>query len=333
MDTAISIIVPVYNLEDYLPKCVDSILAQSFTNFELILVNDGSTDRSGEICDAYASIDHRVKVIHQKNGGVASSRNTGLEVAQGEYIGFVDNDDYINETMLELLYKNAVDHSSDIVVCDFLSVNEGKRIESKNVDADYRVRHYNNIEALHQLYTVNNVTFVVPWNKLYKKYLFDDIKYKVGSINDDENIVHELLFHSHKITYIQMELYYYVQRIGSQMDSNASFHIKKLDAVYAFSDREFFFREVKEKELHDKALKQYMERFFRYYYMTKTNIPNTDKELRLLKRTFDKTLIYLLRHHGISWKQKFMCLVFRVSPSLFEFIRDTKVTGKQQKSA
>lgn len=333
MTLEISIIVPVYNLEDYLHKCIDSILAQTFTNFELILVNDGSTDRSGEICEEYASIDHRIRVIHKKNGGVASSRNAGLEVAKGEYIGFVDNDDYINEYMFETLYNNARTYSSDIVVCDYLNVDEDRPQDIKAFIADYQIQHYNNIDALNQLYTNNNVTFVVPWNKLYKKHLFENIKYKVGSINDDENIAHEILYHSHKTTYIQLGLYYYVQRIGSQMDSSASFHIKKLDAVYAFSDREVFFRKIKEKELHEKALKQYMERFFRYYYMAKTNLLNIDQELKLLKRTFDKSLIYLLRHQEISWKQKFMCLVFSINPSLFSFIKDTKNSREQQKSA
>lgn len=329
----ISIIVPVYNLEDLLPKCVDSILAQRFTNFELILVNDGSTDRSGEICDEYANVDSRIKVIHKKNGGVASSRNAGLAIAKGNYIGFVDNDDYINEYMFEILYNHAVSDSADITICDYLKVDEEQYYDTGKYDEDYKIEHYNNIEALNQLYTDNNITFVVPWNKLYKRYLFKDIKYKVGNTNDDETVAHELLYYSNKITYIQTGLYYYVQRKGSQMDSNTSFHIKKIDAVYAFSDREMFFRKVKEKDLQEKALKDYMERFFRYYFLAKSTLNNVDSELKELKRTFDKSLFYLLRHKEISKKQKLMFLVFSISPSLFEFIRDTKATRKQQKSA
>src|SRR5690625_3020192 len=216
MDIEISIIVPVYNLERYLPKCIDSILAQTFTNFELILVNDESTDASGEICEKYASIDHRIKVIHKKNGGVASSRNAGLEVAKGQYIGFVDNDDYISKYMFETLYNNAKTYSSDIVVCDYSNVYERSSQDMELFTTDYQIQHYNNIEGLNQLYTTNNITFVVPWNKLYKKHLFDNTQYKFGSINDDENIVHELLYHSHKTTYIQSSLYYYVQRIRSE---------------------------------------------------------------------------------------------------------------------
>src|SRR5690625_1561660 len=169
MATEISIIVPVYNLEDLLPRCIDSILAQTYTNFELILVNDGSTDGSGEICKKYASGDSRIKVIHKENGGVASSRNAGLLAASGKYIGFVDNDDYIHPYMFEILYQTAVSHSADIVVCDFLKVDEQERIKDDRCPASYQVNHFNSIEASHQLFSEHGVSFVCPWNKLYEK--------------------------------------------------------------------------------------------------------------------------------------------------------------------
>lgn len=330
MTIEISIIVPVYNLEDYLPKCVDSILAQTFTNFELVLVNDGSPDSSGEICDEYASLDNRIKVIHKKNGGVASARNAGLEVAKGKYIGFVDNDDYINEYMFEILYNHAIKHSSDIVICDYLHVSENNPDHTREFDSGIRIQHFNNIEALNQLYTTNNITFVVPWNKLYKRDLFKDVEYKFGSINDDETVAHELLYNSKQTTYIQAGLYYYVRREGSQMNSN--FHIKSFDAVYAFKDREIFFRNIREHHLHQRALKHYMDRFFYYYYMAKSTLTDIDKELRDLKHTFDKSLFHLLRHKGIGWKQKIMCVVFSVSPSLYEFIRDFKTERQEQET-
>lgn len=109
----ISIIVPVYKVEPYLRKCVDSILAQTFTDFEVILVDDGSPDNSGKICDEYASKDSRVRVIHKKNGGLSSARNAGIDVARGKYLGFVDSDDYIEKDMYELLYDNIVKEQAD----------------------------------------------------------------------------------------------------------------------------------------------------------------------------------------------------------------------------
>lgn len=327
--TEVSIIVPVYNLEKYLPKCIDSILNQTFTNFELILVNDGSTDLSGEICEKYAKEDSRIKVLHKKNGGVASARNVGLEIAKGNYIGFVDNDDFINKYMFEKLYENAVHYSADIVVCDYLEVTDEQSCKPMQQDMNYKVEHYTNTEALNQLYTTNNVTFVVPWNKLYKRHLFKGIKYKVGNSNDDETIAHKLLYYSVRVTYIRTGLYYYIQRKGSQMDSNV-FHIKKFDAVYAFKDREVFFRKINERELHQKALLQYMERFFLYYYMAKKSLTEVNKELKELKYTFDKTLIHLLKHKRLSWRQKFMCVVFSINPSLFDLIK-VKIEKRKKK--
>src|SRR5690625_3550080 len=126
MEIKLSIIVPIFNMEQLLPKCLDSILTQTFKGFELILVNDGSTDKSGEICDDYAHKDQRIKVIHKKNGGTSSARNAGLAVAKGDYIGFVDSDDYINKHMYETLYNSAIKHSSDIVLCSYEDVYEGQ---------------------------------------------------------------------------------------------------------------------------------------------------------------------------------------------------------------
>ena len=118
----ISIIVPVYNVESYLERCINSILNQTFKNFELILVDDGSTDKSGEICDSFAGYDKRIRVIHKKNGGLSSARNVGLDVSIGKYIGFVDSDDWIDEFMYEKLYRNMIKTKSDIVICNFSRV-------------------------------------------------------------------------------------------------------------------------------------------------------------------------------------------------------------------
>lgn len=320
MTIEISIIVPVYNLEDYLPKCIDSVLMQTFTNFELILVNDGSTDNSGEICNEYAKNDHRIKVVHKANGGVASSRNTGLEVAKGKYIGFVDNDDYINQYMFEMLYNNAIIHSADIVVCGYMDVDEGQYENTKVLHSNYQIKHFNNIEALNELYTINNVTFLVPWNKLYKKSLFEDIKYEVGILCDDETVAHKIFYESKKITYINVALYYYVKRMGSI--TNSRFNIKKFEGVYVLKERERYFRERRELDLHQKALKSYVGIFFYCYYRARAELSNIDNELKALKRTFDKSMFYLLRCRGISWKRKSLYMIFSISPSLYLLIED-----------
>jgi glycosyltransferase involved in cell wall biosynthesis len=322
MDTKISIIVPIYNLEHYLPKCVDSILTQTFTDFELILVDDGSTDGSGELCDEYARLDKRVRVIHKKNGGIASSRNAGLDAAKGIYIGFVDNDDFINKFMFEILYKNAKKYSSDIVICDYISIDESQHYDIDKFDGNYKLKQFNNREAVHHIYAdMDKDTFIYPWNKLYKKELFNDIKYELGNIYDDETVAHKLLYKSKRVTYVQIPLYYYVQRKGSQI--NSPFSVKKFGRVYALKERQDFFKRKNEVELQQKALKHYMDVFFWNYYLAKSSLQGIDKELKDLKQTFDQSLVDLLKHKNISWKQKVMFVLFSIHPSLYEFIKDT----------
>ncbi|MFT4412573.1 glycosyltransferase family 2 protein [Fredinandcohnia humi] len=328
MELEISIIVPVYNLEHLLQKCIDSILSQTFTNFELILVNDGSTDNSGKLCDEFAKHDSRVKVIHKENGGTASCRNVGIKAAKGRYIGFVDNDDYINKYMFEILYNTAIKHSSDIVVCNFRKVDEDSQTNLEELSSDIRIQHLTRIESLNKLYTDDFLTFICPWNKLYNKYLFEDIEYELGNINDDETVAHKLLYKSKKTTYLNAELYYYVQRKGSQIHS--AFHVKRLCKVYALKDREIFFKNINETELHQKALKQYMEKFFWYYYLAKSRLNDVEDELKKLKHTFDHSLIDLLKHPEISWKQKVMCVLFSINPNLYEFIRQKSINVNQK---
>lgn len=332
MTTKISIIVPVFNLEKLLPNCINSILSQTFTDFELILVNDGSTDKSGEICDKYAKHDKRIEVIHKSNGGVSSARNAGLEVAKGDYIGFVDSDDYINKYMFEILYSRAIRYSSDMVLCSYKKVYEYENHHvTKNTVEVGREQHFTNLGALKQMYEDKSkyIAYVVPWNKIYKKHLFEGIKYREGNIYDDETVAHKLLYQSNKITVISSKLYFYYQRKGSQM--NSTFHIKRFDKIFALHERAFYFKECKEADLFQKALKHYMDMFFWYYYLAKNNLTNIDKELVAVKRTIDKSLLDLLIIKKLGWKQKLMCILFCVNPNLFEFVRDIKIKkGKAQ---
>lgn len=232
----------------------------------------------------------------------------------------MDNDDFIHETMFEQLYNTAIKHSSDIVVCDFAKVKEDQNVNTKDKLKPGPVQHMNNITALHQLYTENGITFVCPWNKIYVKELFDDIKYEDGFINDDETVIHKLLYKSGKMSYINSELYFYVQRSDSQMHS--AFNVKRLDMVYALKQRECFFKMKKEKELHQKALKHYLDKFFWYYQLTKSNknVPKT--EFKKLKGTFNSSLLAIFTHCDIGWKQKTMCAVFFLSPALFDLIKN-----------
>lgn len=200
----ISIIVPVYNVEQYIAKCLASIQAQTFSNFEAILVDDGSPDNCGKICDAFAATDTRFRVIHQVNGGLSNARNSGLSVAKGKYIGFVDSDDSIAPDMYEKLYNEAIRTGADIVICDHFRVEEGKNVP-RNSFAKNQI--FNNRDLMHKLADDELTSYI--WCKLYKKELFEETKFIEEHNFEDLAIFHELVHRAKKIAYLHDCLYYY----------------------------------------------------------------------------------------------------------------------------
>ena len=321
----ISIIVPVYNVENYLKRCIESILNQTFWDFELILVNDGSTDKSGNICDEYSMIDNRVKIIHKENGGLSSARNTGIKLAKGKYIGFVDSDDYINNMMYEILYKFIEMNDADIAICNYKKVSDDSILNKEVNWSKIGVEKFSNIEALEQIYEMNGPQFVTAWNKLYKKELFINCKYPEGKINEDEFIAHKLLYNSDLIIYVNEKLYYYYLRENSIM--NSKFTIKRFDAVYAYKDRVNFFREINQKRLQYKAEYFFIEYFFRYYYRAKRELNMNKVEMLRIKRIFDEEVLNLLMNPSYNLKEKCMWILFYINPKLYEY----KIKGKNRR--
>lgn len=208
----ISVIVPVYQVEEYLDRCITSILSQSYGNLEIILVDDGSGDKSGTICDEYAKLDNRIRVIHKPNGGLSSARNTALDIATGDYVGFVDGDDYVHRFMFEKLIKAAVEHSADIAVCGHFTEKDN-RITIKEPILD-SLQEYTGKEALRVLIEdkwMNNYA----WDKLYKAELFRGVRYPEGRNYEDIATTYLLFDRSKKIVQIPEYLYYYQIRSGS----------------------------------------------------------------------------------------------------------------------
>lgn len=207
----ISIIIPVYKVEIYLEKCIQSVINQTYENLQIILVDDGSPDNCGKICDEYAQKDHRIEVIHKSNGGLSDARNKGLEIAKGEYIGFVDSDDYIEADMYEVLYNLLKQYNADVSICNFYTVSQGK-ITIKN--ADNGINEYNRIEILKEILLDKNIQSYA-WNKLYKKELFDEIKYPVGKKYEDIGTTFYLLEKCNKVVVTGKPEYYYINRQDS----------------------------------------------------------------------------------------------------------------------
>ena len=176
----ISVIVPVYNVEKFIKRCLDSIINQTTKDLEIILVNDGSTDNSGKICDEYAKLDNRITVIHKENGGISSARNIGLDVATGEWIAFVDSDDYIEKDMYEVLYKTAIEKNVDICACFFKYLTVDNKIlfnltqEQLDMNGKYNSKEF--LELIYKDEYMNGIC-VATWNKIYKKNIFTRYRY------------------------------------------------------------------------------------------------------------------------------------------------------------
>ncbi|MDO5311667.1 MAG: glycosyltransferase family 2 protein, partial [Clostridia bacterium] len=182
MQPLISVIIPVYKVEDYLPACVESVLSQTYSNTEIILVDDGSPDNCPRMCTAFAESDSRIRVIHKENGGLSSARNAGIDAARGEFLAFLDSDDLWSPWFLERLYRAITETNADFAVCLFRRF-QGKPDVVPALPADHLC--FSQRDAYECLFDHHNVNMVVAWNKLYRARLFDKIRYPVGKLHED----------------------------------------------------------------------------------------------------------------------------------------------------
>lgn len=224
----ISIIVPVYKVEKYLDRCVQSILAQTYRDIEVILVDDGSPDNCGRICDAYQVQDPRIRVIHKENGGLSDARNAGLRIASGQYLGFVDSDDYIAPDMYEHLYSIMVNNRADISVCSACVVLENEMPEFTDDTDSVALNREDCLEAMiyKRQFSVNT------WNKLYRKEVFTGIEFPYGKLYEDLATTYRLIENATVIVVSNAKKYAYVQRPGSIMNQTATaIRTDKIDII------------------------------------------------------------------------------------------------------
>ncbi len=323
----ISIIVPVYKVEPYLEFCVDSVLSQTFRDFELILVDDGSPDRCPAICDSYAEKDARVQVIHKKNGGLSSARNAGIEKAAGEYLCFIDSDDYISPVYVEHLHQAAMETEADMVICRVLPVTDSKIPESSQYGQPEEMTKE---DAFDCLFSFRNVEMVVAWNKLYVRRLFEDIRYPIGKLHEDEATIHFFIGQCDKIAWLEEPLYFYRKTEGSI--TNSRYSLRRLDELSAKESRLAFFKEKGYTEFYDKLSLSYCSLIMRHYRTVLHEISDVKQRENTLKELYAKfceTYQYV-RQKPMQAKQKIRFCLFKRCPRLVAKMEYRKYEGKEQ---
>ena len=319
-DILISIIVPIYNVEKYLCKCIDSLINQSEKRIEIILVDDGSSDNCGAICDSYEKKDNRIKVIHKENGGLSSARNAGLDIAKGEYIGFVDSDDWIEIDMYKILFDFAIKYDADIVYSNFKKVYSENEVH--NIVDSNKVYVFERNEALNNIYTELGIHTVVSWNKLYKRSLFNKIRFPDGHIHEDVYTTHKLLNISNKVVYIDKTLYYYRQNESSI--TNSSFSEKNLDYLYALHERLDFAKNIENKIFYNNTIQRYCLCLKGYYLKCNKNVNNFITLKKIIKKMSQNIYRKYILNKEIPIVDKLKFTFFVIFPEIYFCIGNKK---------
>ena len=268
----VSIIVPVYNVEKYLARCLDSCLNQTFTDIEILCVNDGSPDKSLDILEHYKKFDSRIKIINKTNGGLSSARNVGVKEATGEYILFVDSDDYISSVVVEKTYNNAKTNNSDVVVFDYISggvdTASQKTINRSQFLTEYENKPFNSEDLGFDGFKFSPVT---TWSKLYRKDLIENIPFCEGIIYEDCPFWAEVYLSAKRITYVPLAMYYYLINRPGCITANLGENVFDIFKVYEHVENSFRNHNQYDKYQFDFTLKKLMD-FIRYYFMIKPEL-------------------------------------------------------------
>lgn len=320
----ISIVVPIYNVEKYIPECVDSIIAQTYENIEIILVNDGSTDNSGSVCEEYAKKDARIKVIHKKNGGLSDARNAGIKIAKGEYIGFVDSDDWIETDMYEKLIKACLENNADISICGLFRDYVDKSIKCPSPNN----KVYSSENALKALIEGEEL-HDHAWSKLYKRSFFDDVEYPKGKLYEDVRTTYKLFLKSDVVVSIEDCLYHYRQRSGSIVRGSFNRNsLQLLDAINELAENPYINNYDCKKEFSHRLLKTKCYILRDMLLCGKECINTYDKEYRDFVKTLKSSRKLILSDSRFTKVYKLMAALSSFPRNVLQFVFSTKLMNK-----
>ena len=326
MKELISIIIPVYKVEDYLSDCVESVLAQTYRNFELILVDDGSPDNCPQMCDDFATRDSRIRVIHKENGGLSSARNAGIDIARGEYLAFLDSDDLWSPLFLERLYRAIQETGGDFAVCLFQRFcGEAPKELPESIATEVLTQR----QAFACFFSERNVDMVVAPNKLYHRHLFDAVRYPVGQIHEDEAVIHEIIGAAKTVAWVEEAHYHYRQAPDSI--TTARFSLKRLDAARSKEQRIEFFESRGMHDLADQTRITYLNNLMWLYRMVQaeSGVPNAGEICKKLHARFSELYMPELVKKE-STKAKLRHWLFLCVPNLYSRLENQRRKGKEK---
>ena len=315
----ISVIVAIYNVEKYLKKCIESILNQTYTNLEIILINDGSSDNCKEICDKYAMQDSRIKVVHRENKGVAYTRNQGIDMATGDYITFVDSDDYIHPQMYEIMMNYMQNSEIDVVICDYETIAETDTVNIIKKDLDKMgveiIETGKQLKKYMYLEQYNHALLV--WNKIFKKELWEGIRCPEGRVYEDETVTFKILHKAGKIVNIKDKLYYHVIRSDESSITTIPFSLKRLQRLDALEVRIDYYIEKQEWEFLAEAFFAYKTD---YLVIIEHILKSQEYSMDILKAYIKKYRSYCWRYllkMQIPAKKKLQYVFFGAFPIIY----------------
>ena len=314
INVLISVIIPIYNVEKYLRRCVDGILSQTYRNLEVILVDDESPDGCGAICDEYAAKDDRVVVIHQKNKGLSGARNAGIDMAKGEYLAFVDSDDYVTDDFILRLYEAVATTGSDMAQCKWKYVT-GEAVPDPLNDTG-RIDVFTGAQMMSNLYIHDGAYFVVAWNKLYHRSLFDGIRYPEGRIHEDEATTYRIFDRVKRAAVIDACMYGYFT--GNDSITRGNFTKKRLDWAWAVHERILFLESHSQYEqMLPAALKAFADGCIDLYFKCVRFLPDSKKEQQEMRDYVKESLKRCARFGGFSSRTAYGYRLFLLAPGIY----------------
>lgn len=307
----VSIVIPIFNSEKYINRCVNSVINQSYKNIEILLINDGSTDQSSILCDNLLKVDNRVRVYHQNNQGLSVARNVGISNSNGEYISFIDSDDWVSVFFIEKLLECSIKYDSSISICNYSEVHESNIFDESLNYTNYNVKIFSSFQAMDLLIGEMNEQFTISCNKLYKRDVFINNSFPPGRYHEDEFTTYKLFLSSNRIAYIDLSMYFYFINYNGITKSPYSSK-KKTDACIALLERAKVLKELGRDKLAERS-------YFSLLFLIRETI-RLDRSFYISQSEFKEEIESSFLHQDLSFILKFMFWLLNNNMFLFDFL-------------